>query len=169
MANVGAVSTADLHSQNNINLNTDSDGDNNLYKVKLVFSPQELGIRGNRPPTIVLSEKQVESKIFQKYGFNPSNRVQMEMLKLRFDTKNSPYSEINWEKGKFVAQLNVEGKYEITVGLREKTIEALEGRLINAPTTNANGNLNDTTASRTGYDSSRIRQKRSKQVKRRTG
>ncbi|MGI9056714.1 MAG: hypothetical protein ACR2F2_13045, partial [Pyrinomonadaceae bacterium] len=162
--NVGGVSTANLHAQTNVSLNNNSNGDNNLYKVKLVFSAQELGIRGNRPPTIVLTEKQVESKIFQKYGFNPSNRVQMEMLKLRFDTKNSPYSEINWEKGKFVAQLNAEGKYEITVGLREKTIEALEGRLINAPAANANRNLNDTTASRAGYDASRLKQNQLRQT-----
>lgn len=74
------------------------DGDNNLYNIKLAFSPQELGVKGNRLQTIVLTERQIESKIFEKYGFNPKNRLQMEMLKLRFDTKNSPYSEIDWGK-----------------------------------------------------------------------
>lgn len=156
--------------QNTTNVNTyatnngnNSDGDNNLYKVKLAFSPQELGVKGNRPQTIVLTEQQVESKIFEKYGFNPKNRLQIEMLKLRFDTKNSPYSEIDWGSGKFVAQLNSSGQYEISVGLRERTLEALEGRLINAPTNNNNGNLSDTTASRTGYDASRLKQKQLQQ------
>lgn len=156
--------------QNTTNVNTyaanngnNNDGDNNLYKVKLAFSPQELGVKGNRPQTIVLSEQQVESKIFEKYGFNPKNRLQMEMLKLRLDTKNSPYSEINWGKGKFVAQLNANGQYEISVGLRERTLEALEGRLINAPAQNNNGNLSDTSASRTGYDASRLKQRQLQQ------
>lgn len=147
------------------NNSSDTDGDNNLYKVKLAFSPEELGVKGGRPQTVALTEQQVESKIFQKFGFNPKNRLQMEMLKLRFDTKNSPYSEIDWNKGKFVAQLNSKGQYEITVGLREKTLEALEGRLINSPPANNgnNGNLGDTAASRTGYDASRLKQKQLQQ------
>lgn len=154
--------TTNVNSYPNNNGNN-NDGDNNLYKVKLAFSPQELGVKGNRPQTVVLTEQQVESKIFEKYGFNPKNRLQMEMLKLRFDTKDSPYSEIDWGKGKFVAQLNSSGQYEISVGLRERTIEALEGRLINAPTANNNGNLGDTTASRTGYDASRLKQRQIQQ------
>lgn len=159
-------SAINVNSYANINGNnsSDSDGNNNLYKVKLAFSPQELGVKADRPQTIVLTEQQVESKIFQKFGFNPKNRLQMEMLKLRFDTKNSPYSEIDWNKGKFVAQLNSDGHYEITVGLREKTLEALEGRLINAPANKGNNaNLSDTTASRTGYDASRLKQKQLQQ------
>lgn len=163
MGKIEGSTNVNSYANNNVNNSSDKDGDNNLYEKKLVFSPQELGVKGVRPQTIVLTEQQVESKIFEKYGFNPKNRVQMEMLKLRFDTKNSPYSEINWGKGKFVAQLNADGQYEIKVGLRERTVEALEGRLINAPTTNNNGTLGDTTASRTGYDASRLKQKQLQQ------
>lgn len=163
MAKIESAANVNSYTNNTVNTSSDNDGDNNLYKVKLAFSPEELGVKGNRPQTIVLTEQQVESKIFEKYGFNPKNRLQMEMLKLRFDTKNSPYSEIDWGKGKFVAQLNANGRYEISVGLRERTLEALEGRLINAPTTNNNGTLSDTAASRTGYDASRLKQKQLQQ------
>ena len=93
-------------------------GDNNLYPEKLVFRPKELGLNGQRPASIILTEKQVETKIFQKYGFDVGNRVQMEMMKLRFDTKQSPFAAIDWQKGQFVARLNSNGQYEITVGLR---------------------------------------------------
>jgi len=34
-----------------------NDGDNNLYKEKLVFLPSELGLNGKRPTKIVLTEK----------------------------------------------------------------------------------------------------------------
>jgi len=112
-----------------------NDGDNNLYGEKLVFSPSELGLNGRRPTKIVLTEKQVETKIFQKYGFDVRNKVQTAMLKLRFDMKESPFKKIDWEKGQFVAQINSKGEYEITVKLREKTLEALSGRLISSPLT----------------------------------
>lgn len=164
MSKIEGAINVNSYVNNNGNNSSGNDGDNNLYKVKLAFSPQELGVKGNRPQIIVLTEQQVESKIFQKFGFNPKNRLQMEMLKLRFDTKNSPYSEIDWNKGKFVAQLNSNGQYEIAVGLREKTLEALEGRLINAPANNGNNaNIGDTAASRTGYDASRLKQKQLQQ------
>jgi len=91
--------------------NTDkNDGDNKLHGEKLVFSPSELGLNGRRPSKIVLTEKQVESKIFQKYGFDVRNKVQMAMLKLRFDTKESPFEKIDWQKGQFVAQINSSGQ-----------------------------------------------------------
>jgi predicted DNA-binding protein len=132
-------------------------GDNNLYKEKLVFSPSELGLNGRRPATVVLTERQVETKIFQKYGFDVRDKVQTAMLKLRFDTKESPFERIDWGKGQFVAQLNSKGQYEITVGLREKTLEALSGRLINSPSSNTNNTTaadpNETTASRIGINS----------------
>jgi len=136
-----------------------NDGDNKLHGEKLVFSPSELGLNGRRPATIVLTEKQVETKIFQKYGFDVRNKVQTAMLKLRFDTKNNPASEINWDKGQFVARLNSNGQYEITVNLRERTLKALQGRLINAPSVSNtdNANPNDTISSRTGYDTARIK------------
>lgn len=54
---------------------TDADGDNNLYKEKLVFRPSELGLKDKRPPTIELTEKQVETKIFEKYKFDVNDRV----------------------------------------------------------------------------------------------
>lgn len=137
--------------------NATNDGDNNLYNEKLVFRPEELGIKGERPQTIVLTERQVETKIFEKYGFDVRNRVQMEMLKLRFDTKQSPFASIDWQKGKFVARLNSNGQYEITVGLRERTLEALSGRLLSAPSPAAgattSADANTTTASRLGINS----------------
>jgi hypothetical protein len=80
----------------------------------------------------------------------------MAMLKLRFDTKESPFEKIDWQKGQFVAQINSSGEYEITVGLREKTREALSGRLISSPLTNTNGtpnaDPNTTNASRIGIN-----------------
>lgn len=82
----------------------------------------------------------------------------MEMLKLRFDTKQSPFAEIDWNKGKFIAKLNSQGQYEITVGLRERTLEALSGRLLYSPATapaesTGNADANTTTASRIGINS----------------
>ncbi|MDQ3323866.1 MAG: hypothetical protein M3525_15745, partial [Acidobacteriota bacterium] len=140
-----------------------NDGDNNLYKEKLVFSPSELALNGKRPATIVLTEEQVETKIFQKYGFDVRSKVQAAMLKLRFDTKENPAEQIDWGKGQFVARLNSRGQYEITVNLREKTIEALSGRLISSPPPNtnraANADPNVTTASRTGINSADYRRR----------
>ncbi len=140
-----------------------NDGDNNLYGEKLVFSPSELGLNGKRPTKIVLTEKQVETKIFQKYGFDVRNKVQMAMLKLRFDTKESPFEKIDWDKGQFVAQINSKGQYEITVRLREKTLEALSGRLISSPLPNTNGtpnaDPNTTTASRIGINSAEYKRR----------
>ncbi len=140
-----------------------NDGDNNLYGEKLVFLPSELGLNGKRPTKIVLTEKQVETKIFQKYGFDVRNKVQMAMLKLRFDTKESPFEKIDWDKGQFVAQINSKGQYEITVRLREKTLEALSGRLISSPLPNTNGapnaDPNTTTASRIGINSAEYKRR----------
>jgi len=85
------------------------------------------------------------------------------MLKLRFDTKESPFEKIDWEKGQFIAQINSRGQYEITVGLREKTLEALSGRLISSPSPNTNGtpnaDPNTTTASRTGINSAEYKRR----------
>ena len=152
--NYTAATTADT---------TKNTGDNNLYNEKLVFSASELGLNGKRPATIVLTERQVETKIFQKYGFNTRDKIQTAMLKLRFDTKGSPFEEINWSKGQFVARLNANGQYEITVGLREKTLEALSGRLLNAPSSNTSGTTdadpNVTTASRLGINSADYRRR----------
>ena len=152
--NYTAATTADT---------TKNTGDNNLYNEKLVFSASELGLNGKRPATIVLTERQVETKIFQKYGFNTRDKIQTAMLKLRFDTKGSPFEEINWSKGQFVARLNANGQYEITVGLREKTLEALSGRLLNAPSSNTSGTTdadpNITTASRIGINSADYRRR----------
>ncbi|HXG85527.1 MAG TPA: hypothetical protein VNI84_16005 [Pyrinomonadaceae bacterium] len=159
MGKIGNVS-ANSYAQTRGAISNNS-GDDNFYKEKLVFSPSELGLNGRRPATIVLTERQVETKIFQKYGFNPNDRVQNELLKLRFDTKRSPYAEINWDKGQFVAVLNSNGQYEITVKLREKTLEALSGRLINAPASGANttADANTTTASRVGINSADYRRR----------
>lgn len=77
MARIQGVSTINQYAPNTVNKSDDSDGDNNLYKVKLVFNPDELGVKGKRPERIALTEKQVESKIFQNYGFNPRNKVQI--------------------------------------------------------------------------------------------
>ncbi len=162
MGEIGNVSAAQNHAPAGGKV-SDNSGDKTLYKEKLVFSASELGLNGKRPATIVLTERQVETKIFQKYGFNPNNRVQNELLKLRFDTKNSPFAEIDWGKGQFVAQLNSKGQYEITVGLREKTLEALSGRLINSPSPKTNNptaaDPNATTASRTGINAADYRRR----------
>lgn len=159
MGKIGNVSAAQNHAPAGDKV-SDNSGDNTLYKEKLVFSASELGLNGKRPATIVLTERQVETKIFQKYGFNPNDRVQNEMLKLRFDTKKSPFAEIDWGKGQFVARQNSAGQYEITVNLREKTLEVLSGRLINAPATSrttAIADPNAATASRIGINSADYR------------
>ncbi len=159
MGKIGNVSAAQNHAPAGGKV-SDNSGDNTLYKEKLVFSASELGLNGKRPATIVLTERQVETKIFQKYGFNPNNRVQNELLKLRFDTKKSPFEEIDWGKGQFAARLTSGGQYEITVNLREKTLEALSGRLINAPATSrttAIADPNAATASRIGINSADYR------------
>ena len=164
MAN-GNASINSFYSQTPVNSGVLSanDGDNNLYREKLVFRPSELGLNGKRPPTVVLTEKQIETKIFQKYGFDVRDGMQMAMLKLRFNTGNSPYAEIDWSKGQFVAQLNSKGEYEITIGLRERTLEALSGRLIQAPPPSSNqttaADPNQTTASRIGINAADYRRR----------
>lgn len=155
MARISPVSSANHPTTiSTVNKN----GDSNLYKEKLVFSASELKLNGKRPATVVLTEKQVETKIFQKHGFDPRDKVQSALLKLRFDTKENPADQIDWNKrGQFVARLNSSGQYEITVNLREKTVEALSGRLINSPSPNlnstSNADPNVTTASLTGINS----------------
>lgn len=130
--------------------------------IKLVFTPADLKLGENRPERLTVSEKQVEAAIFKKFGFDPKDKVQMAMLKLRFDGRD-PEASITWNSTKFTAVKNSAGQYELKVGLQQWEIEALEGRMLSKSDKGKAGDIlspDEIYAARTGINRAEIQKHR---------
>jgi hypothetical protein len=114
---------------------------NKFVPVKLIFTPAELGIRGN-PPQVKISEAALEKKLFQRFDLDPTSAANREILKLRLNTRQNPGDALNWEIGNkkitsFDGVRNAQGNYETEVLVDVETFNKLAGKEVIAPKTPA--------------------------------
>lgn len=106
-----------------------------FIQVTLEFTAEELKIKPGKsmPETVQLSEKRVEDRLFKRFNFDARNSIDMELMKLRLNTNETPHEAIDWQlRGKpistFPAVRTADGKYQVKLNLSQKTAEQLRGQ-----------------------------------------
>jgi hypothetical protein len=131
---------------NNSSVSASKSGEKPKYvRVKLIFTPSELGVRGN-PAQVKISETALEKKLFERFDLDPTKPENREILKLRLNTREQPGEALNWEIGNkkvttFDGVKNAQGNYETEVLLDVDTFNKLAGKEVipqQIPTGNGN-------------------------------
>lgn len=100
--------------------------------IRLEFDPQALGVErqanGKYPPTIKITENDIETALLKRFGFDTNNSADLARVKQLLRTADSPFAALR-TTGTFVAHYNSRTqKYEILDSVEKSLFRRLQGK-----------------------------------------